>query len=76
MLIRLSATQQQQLLAWEAKINQAHFEEECLPPGCDLVISVFRPVGQYYAEARFEGKILDLGEVEVDFESSSKSEQD
>ena len=67
MIIQLSKQQQTDLLEWSAKINWAHFEEECEPPGYDLVISVSH-IGENYAEARCGSQVLDLGEVEVSIE--------
>lgn len=67
MIIRLSKQQQIDLLEWSAKINWAHFDEECIPPGYDLVISVSH-IEESWAEARCGSQILDLGEVDVTIE--------
>lgn len=64
MIIRLSNQKQSELLAWSAKINWAHFEEECEPPGYELAIFISH-IGENYAEARCGSKTLDLGEVDV-----------
>ncbi len=65
MLIRLSAEQQNRLLAWNGKITAGHIEVECLPPGYDLVISV-SSLGTT-ATARCGGMTLDLGDVEIEY---------
>jgi len=66
-IIRLSKQQQSDLLEWSAKTNWAHFSEDCIPPGYDLVISVSH-VAEGWAEAKCGSQILDLGEVDVTFE--------
>ncbi len=63
MIIRLSLAQQKTLLEWSGKINSAHFEEDCLPPGYELIVLV--SVLGTIAEARVDSQTLDLGEVEV-----------
>ena len=67
MIIRLSKQQQDDLLEWSTKINCAHFDEECLHPGYDLVISV-SPIVENYAEARCGSQVLVLGDVDVTLE--------
>ena len=62
-IIRLSNEQQQTLIEWSGRINRANYDEDCLPPGYDLIISVSF-LGTT-AEARSELETLDLGEVEV-----------
>ncbi len=61
MIIRLSKSQQDELLRWAAENTAAHIEADCLPEGYELVISV-SPWG---AEATAFGHRLELGEVEV-----------
>ena len=63
--ITLSPQQVKKANEWMGQINVAHFDEECIPPGYDIVISVAGPLGQW-AKLRCEGKELNLGEVEID----------
>ncbi len=60
-LITLSAEQVDKVNAWIAPINVAHFAEECMPPGFDIVISV--SPGEQTAHARCGQQQLELGEV-------------
>lgn len=62
--ISLSATQISKINDWMGKINVAHLNEECLPPGFEIVISFAGPFG-HWADAVCEDKKLELGEVEI-----------
>lgn len=61
MIIRLSKSQQDELLRWVAADTAAHFQADILPPGYDLIVSV----GPCGATATAFGDRLDLGDVEV-----------
>ncbi len=63
MIIQLSKEQQQALLEWSGRINRAHFEEDSLPPGYELIVSVSF-LGAI-AEARSDSELLELGQVDV-----------
>jgi hypothetical protein len=63
-LITLSSEQVRKVNAWISPINIAHFVEECLPPGFDIVISV--SPGEQTAVARCGSQQLELGEVTMD----------
>ena len=62
--IQLSDDQAARLLAWIRQINLAHHQEECVPPGFDLVVTFSGPFGEW-AEARCGGNTLDLGDVQA-----------
>ena len=62
--ICLTEQQVQTVNAWIGEINCAHFEEESLPPGFDLIVSFGGPWG-VSAIARSGNSELQLGEVSV-----------
>lgn len=49
---------------WIGPINVAHFKEECLPPGFEIVISFAGPDG-HWLSARSCGKELELGVAKI-----------
>ena len=60
--IHLTGEQVRRVNEWIGPINVAHFREECLPPGFEIVISFAGPIG-YWASARSDAKTIDLGNV-------------
>lgn len=60
----LTAEQVKLVNEWIGPINVAHFDEGCLPPGFEIVISFAGPYG-CRASARSCGEELELGEVEI-----------
>ena len=65
MHIRLSREQTECLLEWAGKINSAHFDADCEPPGYYLQVAT----GTGYpssVEAISGSARLDLGDVDVD----------
>lgn len=60
--IQLNSQQIDQVNRWIGEINMAHRQEECEPPGFEIVISFVGPWGQS-AEAKCGSATLDLGDV-------------
>jgi hypothetical protein len=64
MVITLSNDQVEQVRGFVGQINVANFNEECEPPGYDIVISFVGPYGTM-GRARCEGNAIELGEIHV-----------
>ncbi|MCF8160491.1 MAG: hypothetical protein K9J76_07295 [Polaromonas sp.] len=62
--ITLSPEQVQQVNEWMGPVNVAHFAEDCLPPGFELIIHV--SLSDQWATLRCEGKEIELGDVEME----------
>lgn len=65
MRITLTPEQVQRLREFIGPVNVAHFNEECLPPGYEIVIAFAGPFG-HWAIARFGKEELDLGAVGIE----------
>jgi hypothetical protein len=62
MTFSLTEAQVKLIKDWMGPISVAHFHEECLPPGFEVVISFAGPIG-CWASARNCGQDIELGDT-------------